>query len=132
MEHPNESLIRSMYAAFGSGDMPGVVAACTDDVVFRIPGASRVAGEYRGKQEFFERFLPALAGVADMSTFRESIDGLACGDDHGIVLTTQSFRRHDNREADYRSAVMFAFRDGLLAEFVERPGNQSEYDDAWA
>ena len=132
MTHPNESLIQDMYAAFARGDMPAVAAACTEDVLFRIPGASRVAGDYRGRQEFFEKFLPALAGVADMSTFRESIDGLVCGDEHGIVLTTQSFRRQDGRDVSVRSAVLFAFRDGLLAEFVEHPGNQTEYDDAWS
>jgi hypothetical protein len=48
------------------------------------------------------------------------------------VLTTQDFRRLDGREVSYRSAVKFAFRDGLLSEFVEHPGNQAEYDEAWA
>ena len=132
MVHTNESLIRDMYAAFARGDMPGVAAACTDDVLFSVPGKNRVAGEYRGKQEFFEKFLPALAGVADMSTFQETVDGLACDDDHGVVLTTQSFTRHDGRAVTFRSAVKFGFRDGLLSEFVEHPGNQAEYDEAWA
>jgi ketosteroid isomerase-like protein len=130
--HANEQLIRSMYAAFAVGDMAAVVACCADDVVFRVPGSSRAAGEFHGKEGFLTGLLPALASVADMTTFRETVDAVACDDDHGIVLTTQSFTRLDGRSVEYRSSVVFGFRDGLMSEFVEHPGNQAEYDDAWA
>ena len=111
--------------------MPGVLACCTDDVLFAIPGSNRVAGEYRGHQGFLTEFLPAIASVADMSTFSEDINGLACDDDKGIVLTTQRFTRHDGTAIEFRSSVLFSFRDGLMSEFREFPGSVSEYDNAW-
>lgn len=131
MTNQNEALIRRMYAAFATGDMPGVLACCTDDVLFAIPGSNRVAGEYRGHQGFLTEFLPAIASVADMSTFSEDINGLACDDDKGIVLTTQRFTRHDGTAIEFRSSVLFSFRDGLMSEFREFPGSVSEYDNAW-
>ena len=132
MAHPNEGLIRRIYANFARGDVGEVIADCTDDVVFEVPGKSRVAGTYVGRDSFLGGLLPALAAVADMSTFSEDIDALACADDHGVILATQRFRRQDGRQVEYRSAVVFGFRDGRLSRFVERPGNQAEYDDAWS
>lgn len=132
MPHSNEVVIRRMYEAFAVGDMQGVLACCTDDVLFAVPGNSRVAGEYRGHEGFLTAFLPAVAAVADMSTFSEDIDGLACDDDHGVILTTQRFTRHDGAAVEFRSAVNFRFRDGKMSEFHERPGNQAEYDKAWS
>ena len=131
MTHRNEKLIRDIYARFAQGDMPGMLELCTDDVLFAIPGQSRVAGEYRGREAFLTDFLGNVSAVADMSTFSEDIDGLACDDDHGVILTTQRFRRHDGEQVEFRSAVNFAFRDGRMSEFRERPGNQAEYDRAW-
>ena len=132
MAHPSEQLTRDIYDAFGRGDMEGVLARCTDDVLFEVPGQSRVAGEYRGREGFFGAFLPALAGVADMTSFSEDIDALACDDDHGVILPTQRFTRQDGTRVEYRSAVDLRFRDGRLSEFHERPGNQEEYDRAWS
>ena len=70
--------------------------------------------------------------MADLRTFQEDIDAPACDDDHGVILTTQRFRRHDRQQVDDRSAVAFRFRDGKLSGFGERPGNQQEYDRAWS
>ena len=131
MSTENEAPIRRMYAAFATGDMPGVLACCTDDVRFVIPGDNRVAGEYTGHQGFLTRFLHAIASVADMSTFSEDMNGLACDDEKGIVLTTQRFTRHDGTAVEFRSAVIFTFRDGRMSEFREFPGSQAEYDLAW-
>jgi ketosteroid isomerase-like protein len=83
MPHANELLIRRIYTAFAHGDMEGVLADCTDDVVFSIPGTNKVAGTYRGHDGFLTEFLPALAAVADMQTFQEDINALACDDDYG-------------------------------------------------
>jgi ketosteroid isomerase-like protein len=132
MPHANEQLVRRIYTAFVRGDMEGVLADCSDDVLFSIPGTNKVAGTYHGREGFFTAFLPALAAVADMRTFEEDIDALACDDDHGVILTTQRFRRHDGQQVAFRSAVDFRFRDGKLSEFRERPGNQEEYDQAWS
>ena len=131
MTHTNELVVRRIYAAFARGDMEGVLADCTNDVVFRIPGANKVAGTYKGR-EGFTAFLTALAAVADMQSFEEDIDALACDDDHGVILTTQRFRRQDGQQVAFRSAVAFQFRHGKLSEFSERPGNQEEYDQAWS
>lgn len=131
MTTDNEALIRRMYAAFATGDMPAVLACCTDDVLFAIPGSNRVAGEYGGHEGFLTQFLPAIASVADMSTFSEDVNALVCDEEKGIVVTTQRFTRHDGTAVEFRSAVLFTFRDGLMSEFREFPGSPAEYDRAW-
>jgi ketosteroid isomerase-like protein len=132
MPHPNEKVIRDIFAAFAAGDLDGVLDRCTEDVLFRLPGSGRAAGDYRGRHEFMSKLLPALAGVADMSTFSERVEFVTCDDDYGMALITQSFTRTDGRAVSYRIVPVMSFRDGLLSAFEEWAGNEAEYDDAWS
>ena len=54
VEHPNAALARRIFAAFARRDGAAVVAALDDDVVWRVGGASPVAGEYRGRREVID------------------------------------------------------------------------------
>jgi len=46
MQHPNEKLLMELYENFGNGDLSGVLALCTDDIVFDVPGAAPFSGTY--------------------------------------------------------------------------------------
>jgi len=60
-EQDNERVVQEMYAAFGRGDVPGVLDTLADDIEWRIAGPSELpfAGVHRGRDEvakFFETF----------------------------------------------------------------------------
>jgi ketosteroid isomerase-like protein len=60
-EPENERVVQEMYAAFGRGDIPGVLDKLADDIEWRIAGPSELpyAGLHRGRGEvakFFETF----------------------------------------------------------------------------
>jgi hypothetical protein len=78
----------------------GVAARCADDVLIRLPGNSQVPGHSRGKAEVVNIFL--LGGLH--GHLPRTVDGLACDDDHGVILTAQSVTRHDGRSVVYWSA----------------------------
>src|SRR5438067_10644122 len=65
-EQENERIVREMYAAFGRGDIPGVLDRLADDIEWRIAGPAELpyAGLHRGRDEvatFFEQFGQAAA-----------------------------------------------------------------------
>jgi ketosteroid isomerase-like protein len=67
-EQQNVDLVKQAYAAFGRGDLPGLLALLGDDIVWTTPGPADVptAGERRGKAAVAE-FFQAIAGIGDTS-----------------------------------------------------------------
>ncbi len=51
-KHPNVDLLERAFAAFGR-DPVTVGRAIADDAVWRVPGASPMSGEYRGREQIF-------------------------------------------------------------------------------
>ena len=51
MVHANEALLRQAYEAQARGDLEGCLELLSGDFVLHIPGVSRIAGEYRGREE---------------------------------------------------------------------------------
>ena len=45
MVHPNEDIVRKAYGAFTEGDTEVLRQVFAEDIVFRIPGKSPMAGE---------------------------------------------------------------------------------------
>ncbi len=53
MVHPNEVLLRQAYDAQARGDIESYLTVFSDDFVLHIPGRSRIAGQYRGKDDAY-------------------------------------------------------------------------------
>ena len=45
----NVQIVKDAYAAFGRGDMQGLLALFADDIEWIIPGEWPLAGRYRGR-----------------------------------------------------------------------------------
>ena len=59
-------VIHRVVEALTSGDMEAFSECFTDDVVVHIPGRSRVAGDYEGKQAvlgYFGKFMELSEGT---------------------------------------------------------------------
>jgi len=129
MAHPNEQLLRDAYAAFARGDLDGYWSACADDFAFNVPGASKVAGRFRGKEAFMRMIgnVMALAG----GQFEEEVHDVVANDHHGVVLAIHRFPRN-GQQREYRTAHVYEIRDGMLAECWEQPQDPAAFDAAWA
>ena len=112
-------LVRGVYAAFGRGDLPAVLAACAEDVDWRYcgPSAAPFAGSYRGRdgvRRFFEVLFASLR-ITAFEPGRFLADGdtvVVLGREAGTVTAT-------GRSAQYDWAHVFVVRDGRIAEFRE-------------
>jgi ketosteroid isomerase-like protein len=130
MSHPNEQLLRNLYAELGKSNLDGVLALCTPDVRFRFRGHNALAGDYDGSG--LARVTMRLGQIAGPS-LRINIDGVFADDERGVVFARDTFTRQDNGKS-YEVKLLHVYRieNGKLASFDELPFDQRAFDEAYA
>lgn len=129
MAHPHEEMLRRAYADFARGDLAAYLNACTDAIVFRVPGRSIVAGTYDKGQ--FGADLIAKVMEATGGTFRETVVDVVANDTRGVVLARHEFERN-GRTRGYNTAHIYRIENGRLAAFEEYPEDLYAFDAAWS
>jgi hypothetical protein len=114
----NVQVVKEGYAAFGRGDVPGLLALMAEDVEWIIPGAGLpLAGTYRGPEgvaNFFQK-LSAEAEILDFQPREFVADG-----DRVLVVGWQRFKvKATNRTAETDWIMAFTVRNGKVANFRE-------------
>ena len=109
-------LVKDGYAAFGRGDLPGLLSLLAEDVVWDIPGEGLpIAGSYRGQADvasFFEK----LRQDTDILEFQPR-EFLADGDRVLVVGWERVKIKATGRGADVDWVMSFTIRDGKIAAF---------------
>jgi ketosteroid isomerase-like protein len=114
----NVKTAKDGYAAFGRGDVPGILELLADDIEWISPGPPDVipgAGTYRGK-EAVGGFFAALAEEADFQTF-EPREFIAQGDQVVALIYSESTAKRTGRKVTDHAAHLWSFKDGKLARF---------------
>jgi ketosteroid isomerase-like protein len=116
-EQDNVRAAQEGYAAFGRGDITGVLAICADDVEWVQPGPADVpaAGTYRGKEavgSFFQR----LTETVTFTRF-EPHAFIAQGNDVVALVHVGGTANATGQAFVTEDAHLFQFRDGKLATF---------------
>lgn len=127
--HPLEGIIREAYAAFGRGDVDGYLLACTQDLVFTIPGSGAIAGVFRGAEGLHDLARKAFEGTG--GTFREDVEDVLANARHAVVLARHHFTR-GGRQHEYRTAHVYEVREGKLARCWEQPRDPAVFEEAWS
>ena len=125
--HPNVDLLNQGYDAFEKGDLETIRGLFTDDVVFHVPGRSKLAGDKRGNDEVLG-FFGELVQLSD-GTFKIDRHAVIADDEHGAVLSTTSAQRGD-ASFSVKTVDTFHFRDGKVSEcwsFAEDPYALDEF-----
>lgn len=112
-EHPNLQLMRRTLAAFQSGDIPTLQQVFAPDIVWRVPGKSTIAKEYRGQGEvfgFFGRLMELTAG-----TFKvESLDLMA--NERGGTYLDRVTATRNGKSLDVQLVLHVRIADGRIVE----------------
>ncbi|HEY7449891.1 MAG TPA: nuclear transport factor 2 family protein [Vicinamibacterales bacterium] len=128
-EHPNLLLMRRALDAFRSGDVPTLAQVFARDVVWRVPGRSALAKDYKGQDEvfgFFGRLMELTNG-----TFRvESLDMFA--NDRGGVFVDRLSAARDGKTLDVRLLLHVSIRNGQIAEGVDCFHPEHTWDEFWS
>jgi ketosteroid isomerase-like protein/ribosomal protein S18 acetylase RimI-like enzyme len=123
-----EVLVRSVYAAFGRGDVPGVLAALSEDVTWRclVPAGVPFGGTFEGRAGV-ERFFEAVGGAVTFEAF-EPGDALASGERVVVLGRDRATVRATGRRYDASWVHAWRVRGERVLEFTEwmEPGPLAE------
>ncbi len=123
-EQQNLDVVRGLYAAFGRGDLDGILAPLDPRVSWRTPGAPDLptAGLRQGVPAVRE-FFGLLLNTFDIVDFQPQ-DFLAAGE-KVVVLGTSREGPKGGRLVDFRWVHVFTFGSGKIVAF-EEPADVSE------
>jgi 2'-5' RNA ligase len=114
--------------AYAGGDMEGLRAWLTEDVVWHVPGRSLIAGEHRGVQDVLAYF-DRRRKLTD-ETFRVTVHGLALIGERVVQLAGGQAVR-DGRTLGWETVGIFRVSGGRIAECWLIPFDLYEFDDVW-
>lgn len=119
-ETQNTQVVQGAYAAFGRGDIEGVLSALHDDIVWKpVTGAGRhvpTAGERRGKaavREFFK-----IVGETTQFERFEPREFIAQGD-KVVTLGHYTAKTPTGKKFDSDFVMVFTLRTGKVSHFQE-------------
>jgi ketosteroid isomerase-like protein len=121
--------LRRGFAAFSAGDLAALDGLFADDVVWTIPGETRVSGTYRGRDEILAmlRSLHELTG----GSYRVEPLWLVADDEHAAVAYRATGER-EGRSIDLVQVLACTVRDGRLAEVLALPADPAAFAAFWA
>jgi ketosteroid isomerase-like protein len=128
MAAPAEVVHRAVDA-LTSGDMEAFSDCFSDDVVTHIPGRSRVAGDYAGKQAVLGYFgqLMELSG----GTFGADVHDIVGNDDHAVGIYNLSADR-DGQHGEWHWVNVYHVRDDRIIEYWGHVVDQYSFDQFWS
>jgi ketosteroid isomerase-like protein len=124
----NVARVRAAFKAFAERDAITVGRLIGDGVVWRVPGRSGMAGEYRGRAEIFE-FLRRTAELTAGTYRTEIVD--VWGGDELVVALYRAVGSRDGRELDIPQALVFRFERDALREVLAVPCDPVAFDAFW-
>ncbi|RFS87605.1 nuclear transport factor 2 family protein [Actinomadura spongiicola] len=121
-EHPNVTLIRKYYEAYGAGDLQALRSRFfARDIIWTIPGHHPLAGTKKGADEVLAFFRALGRAGFKAETIFLAADGDWVVDLHRGWSTTPS-------ELDIIWALAFRVEQGRIAEAINYPGDQHAAD----
>jgi hypothetical protein len=128
-EHPNVERARRGFAAFASGDRATIDELIDDHAVWRIPGRSELAGEYRGRDTILAMLRETA--VRTGGTYRAELH-YALADDEHVVAVYRASGERDGREIDIVQALIVRVEDGRWVGVDAVPTDQYAFDEFWS
>jgi ketosteroid isomerase-like protein len=126
--HPNVVTYLAAIDAFNRQDLKAVGDYVRPDFRYRIPGRSRVAGEFRG----IESFVEALTRLRDESAGTIQLTPVAVlADDENLIASARVTAQRDGKRLDTENCYAFRFRDGKVAGGQVILSDPDHVEDFW-
>jgi ketosteroid isomerase-like protein len=112
----NQAVVQSVFDCFGKGDIDGILATLTDDVIFEGPESSDLpyAGTFRGKSGVKEFFTGM--GQIEVSSF-EPQEYLNVGNNVVVIGRWAGKVRKTGKSFQSRWVLVFELADGKIKRF---------------
>src|SRR4051812_22688746 len=114
IQQDNVHAVQAIFAAFGQGDIPAVLAALSEDVEWEIsaPPAAPYGGLRRGRQQVRESF-QQLGATMEFEAF-EPREFIAQGDTVVVLGRERVRARSTGKSAENPWAMAFTLREGQV------------------
>lgn len=112
-EHPNVTLVRESYDAFGSRDMEWMAKHVAEDIVWHIGGRSKLAGSYKGMQEIGQVFERQAKLFENAKIDTHEIVG---NDTHVIAIGDATAQDPQGGSVNWRWGNVFHVKDSKITE----------------
>lgn len=122
----NESVVRRLYAAVEEGDADEIGAIMAEDLVWRVPGRSRFAGVYRGREEYFRFVTRIREHLGD--TLRNELVEIFPGDSGAVVLQHSTGSR-GQRDLDSLDLLLMRVAGDQITEVQEFSADDYDFDE---
>lgn len=123
--------VQEFLCAYARGDLETAATLVADDLTYRIPGNSRIAGTHHGRSA-----LQTLATIAPRPGARQlasSTDQLIAAPDGATVVTFHTLTGLlDNKPIELESILRFDLADGLISAIAEFTHHPDQTDDLFA
>jgi ketosteroid isomerase-like protein len=130
--HANARLIRDFHEAlnrfYAGGDIEPVGAMLTDNVVWQVPGRSRIAGDHIGRDEVLDYFHSRRE--MGRGAFEVDVLDVLANDARAVLLASGSER--GGRGVAWETVGIFAIEDGKIGECRLLPFDQYSFDELWS
>jgi ketosteroid isomerase-like protein len=127
-EHPNITLMKKVYEAFGVGDVETAGKYWTPDAVHHYPGRGEMSGTHKGLAEstaFAQKMFDMTGGRIGM----EVLD-IGASDQYAFALVRTRYERN-NTVLEMPFVNVMRIENGLIAEFWTYPNDQYAVDEFW-
>jgi uncharacterized protein len=117
MSQSNADLISGLYAAFGRGDVPAIVAMLDEDIEWHAPANLPHGGDFRGREAVGGFF----RGIGEhWESLELDLETLVSGGERVVALAHAHGRlRATGEEFAYSAAHAWTVRDGTPVRFDE-------------
>lgn len=126
LDDPKVAAVMDYQAAVARGDLDAARTVFWPDVVYVVPGRSRLAGTYHGPDEvmgYLARLMELTGGTYGISRM-----SWTTSDDSVALATTNSATRGD-RSLTWSEVIVFSFVDGRKKRIELTSGDQYGVDD---
>jgi ketosteroid isomerase-like protein len=127
--HPNAEVVHKSVEYFKAGNIPGLLEVFAKDLVVHVPPGHQLSGEYRGRQQFIERFIGRVMELTE-GVQLESHEVLA-SDDHAVGLYTIRAERKGT-VYEWRHVNVYHDSGGQITEIWWTPFDQQTVADLFA
>jgi uncharacterized protein len=126
----NAAIMRRAYAAFNSGDIDTLIALFDEGAVWHLPGRSRFADDYQGRDATLAYFGQLAQDTG--GTFQAELQHLLADDQGRVIGMQRSTAQRDGKRLDVGNCIVFELRDGRITDGREHFHDLYAWDEFWA
>ena len=125
----NAAIMRRAYAAFNSADLNTLDELFDEGAVWHLPGRSRFAGDYQGREATLAYF--GQLGQETGGTFQAELQHVLADDEDRVIGIQRSRAQRDGKHLDVGNCIVFQLKDGRVTDGREHFHDLYAWDEFW-